>query len=134
MYQKYWDFLYIQFVFMINKGFLPFVARNKLGNREFTESDLNLFRVICCLKNSGMQIKDIKGYIDLCMEGAETIDPRRDLLVEHRKKIVKQIDSLKEKLELVDVKIERYEAPNAVELINEERRKAYEEKCENKLI
>ncbi|MBC2456100.1 MerR family transcriptional regulator [Clostridium beijerinckii] len=120
--------------FYDKQGLLPFVARNKLGNREFTESDLNLFRVICCLKNSGMQIKDIKGYIDLCMEGAETIDPRRDLLVEHRKKIVKQIDSLKEKLELVDVKIERYEAPNAVELINEERRKAYEEKCENKLI
>ncbi len=81
-----------------------------------------------------MQIKDIKEYIDLCMEGAKTIDSRRDLLVDHREEIIKQIDNLKEKLELVNFKIERYEAPNAVELINEERRKAYEEKRENNLL
>lgn len=120
--------------FYDKQGLLPFVARNKQGYREFTESDLGLFMVICCLKNSGMQIKYIKEYIDLCMEGAETIDSRRNLLVDHRKEIVKQIDSLKEKLELVDFKIERYEAPNAVEIINEERRKAYEEKRENNLL
>ena len=90
--------------------------------------------MICCLKNTGMQIKDIKKYIDLCMEGACTIDSRKKLLLEHRKEIAKQIDYLTENLGLIDFKVERYEAPNAVEIINEERRKAYDEKLENGLL
>ena len=57
--------------FYDKEGLLPFVSRNKSGNRVFTESDVNLIKTICCLKNTGMQIKDIKKYIDFCMEGTE---------------------------------------------------------------
>lgn len=120
--------------FYDKEGLLPFVSRNKSGNREFTESDLNLFKVICCLKNSGMQIKDIKRYIDFCMEGANTIDERKKLLFEHRKEIMQQMEELNKSLEIVDFKIEMYEAPNAIEIINEQRKHAYEEKRENKLL
>jgi len=63
--------------FYDKQGLLPFVSRNKSGNRAFTESDLDLFKMICCLKKTGMQIKDIKKYIDLCMKGASTIDLRK---------------------------------------------------------
>jgi len=120
--------------FYDKEGLLPFVSRNKSGNREFTESDLDLLKVICCLKNSGMQIKDIKKYIDFCMEGASTIDARKKLLLEHRKEIMKQMDDLNKNLGIVDFKIEMYEAPNAIEIINEQRRQAYEEKRENNLL
>ncbi|MFL0196290.1 MerR family transcriptional regulator [Clostridium sp. WILCCON 0269] len=120
--------------FYDKKGLLPFVSRNKSGNREFTESDLNLFKVICCLKNSGMQIKDIKKYIDFCMEGASTIDARKKILLEHRKEIMQQMEELNKNLEIVDFKIEIYESPNAIEIINEQRKQAYEEKRENKLL
>ena len=71
--------------FYDKEGLLPFVLRNKSGNRVFTESDVSLFRTIYCLKNTGMQIKDIKKYIDFCMEGAGTIDFRKKLLLEHRR-------------------------------------------------
>ncbi|WP_411681083.1 hypothetical protein [Clostridium thailandense] len=37
-----------------------------------------MFRTLCCLKNTGMPIKDIKKYIDLCMKGASTIDLRKN--------------------------------------------------------
>jgi DNA-binding transcriptional MerR regulator len=100
--------------FYDKEGLLPFVSRNKSGIREFTDSDLKLFKVICCLKNTGMQLKDIKVYIDLCMQGADTIAVRKNLLLEHRKKIMKQIDALNENLDIIDSKIEIYEAPNAV--------------------
>lgn len=119
--------------FYDKEGLLPFVSRNKSGIREFTESDLTLFKVICCLKNTGMKLKDIKEYIDLCMEGTDTIDFRKELLLEHRKEIVKQIDALEENLGLVDSKIEIYESPNAAEIINEQRKKAAVEKRENNL-
>ena len=119
--------------FYDKEGLLPFVSKNKSGHREFTESDLGLFKVICCLKNSGMQIKAIKKYIELCMEGADNIELRKKLLLEHRKSIMKQMDELNKNLEIVDFKIEMYEAPNAVEIINEQRRQASAEKRENDL-
>ena len=110
--------------FYDKEGLLPFVSRNKSGNREFTESDLNLFKMICCLKKTGMQIKDIKKYIDFCMEGVGTIDLRKKLLLEHQKIIINQIDSLNENLDLIHLKIAMYESPNAVEIINEQRKKS----------
>ena len=120
--------------FYDKEGLLPFVSRNKSGNREFTESDLNMFKVICCLKKTGMQIKDIKKYIDLCMEGASTIDLRKKLLLEHQKVITDQIDAFNENLDLVNFKIEMYESPNAVEIINAQRKESSDEKRENNLL
>lgn len=119
--------------FYDKEGLLPFVARNKSGNREFTESDVNFFKIICCLKNTGMQIKDIKKYIDLCMEGTDTIDVRKKLLMEHRKEIIKQMGILKENLGLIDSKIEIYKSPDAVEIVNEQSKKASDEKRKNGL-
>jgi DNA-binding transcriptional MerR regulator len=120
--------------FYDKEGLLPFVSRNKSGNREFTESDLNLFKMICCLKNTGMQIKDIKKYIDLCMEGVGTIDSRKKLMLEHRKEIITKIDAFNENLDLIDSKIEIYDSPNAVEIINKQREKSFDEKRKNSLL
>jgi DNA-binding transcriptional MerR regulator len=119
--------------FYDKEGLLPFVSRNKSGNREFTESDVSLFKMICCLKKTGMQIKEIKKYIDLLMEGVGTIDLQKKLLVAHQKEIINQIDALNENLDHIHLKIEMYESPNAVEIINEQRKKSYDEKRENNL-
>ncbi|RFZ75700.1 MerR family transcriptional regulator [Lacrimispora amygdalina] len=117
--------------FYDKEGLLPFVSRNKSGIREFTESDINQIKTICCLKNTGMQIKDIKKYIDFCMEGASTIDSRKKLFLEHRNKIINQINALTENLKLIDLKLEIYTSPNAVEIINEQIRIVNDEKREN---
>lgn len=131
---KRWGLSIYTIRFYDKEGLLPFVSRNKSGNRAFTESDVNLCGMICCLKNTGMQIKDIKKYIDFCMAGADTIDQRKKLLLEHRKEIITHINALNENLSLIDSKIERYEAPNAIKIINEQREKAYYEKRENDLL
>jgi len=120
--------------FYDKEGLLPFVLRNKSGNRVFTESDVSMFSTICCLKNTGMQIKDIKKYIDFCMEGASTIDLRKNLLLEHQEVIINQINALNENLGLIHFKIERYESPNAVEIINDQIRQVHDEKRDNNLL
>ncbi|ABR35754.1 MULTISPECIES: MerR family transcriptional regulator [Clostridium] len=120
--------------FYDKEGLLPFVMRNKSGNRVFTESDVSLFRTICCLKNTGMQLKDIKKYIDFCMEGTSTIDSRKELLLEHQEVILNQINELNENLDLIHFKIERYSSPDSVQIINEERKKFYDEKRKNNLL
>ena len=100
--------------FYDKEGLFPFILRDKSGNREFTEEDLNLVKLVCCLKNSGMKIKKIKHFMDLCMEGNETIDIRKNLLIEHRKTVLQQIDDLNKNLNLIDFKIDFYESPNSV--------------------
>lgn len=95
--------------FYDKEGLLPFVSRNAAGNREFNEDDLTVIKVICCLKNSGMPIKNIKKYIDYIMQGTASIPVRLEILKDHRKTILSQIDDLKKSLTIIDLKIHRYE-------------------------
>ena len=48
--------------------------------------------------------------------------------------IINQINALNENLNLIRSKIEKYESPNAVEIINEQRRIVQDEKRENNLL
>ncbi|GEK29093.1 MerR family transcriptional regulator [Furfurilactobacillus siliginis] len=90
------------------QGLLPFVAKNEAGYRVFTQSDLNFIHTICCLKNTGMPIKDIRHYITLCMQGTSTIEKRKLLLLAHKEKIARQQQQLRENMQEVDFKIDRY--------------------------
>ncbi|OCT13462.1 MerR family transcriptional regulator [Paenibacillus pectinilyticus] len=91
------------------EGLLPFISRNKSGNREFTEQSLGLIKIICCLKNTGMPIKHIKQYVDLCMVGETKVDDRKKMLVEHRREVAKQMDEMRKNLNIIDLKIALYE-------------------------
>lgn len=104
--------------FYDKEGLLPFVSRSKSGNRIFTDTDINLIKTICCLKDTGMPIKDIKRYINYVMEGTSTIDSRKVLFQEHRNAILKKISELTDNLNLIDSKLEIYNSPDAVELIS----------------
>lgn len=97
------------------EGLMPFIARDKSGNRVFTETDLNWVAMVCCLKDTGMSIKEIKQYADWCVGGMQTIDQRKAMLADHRKLVVKQIEDLKKNLELIDSKIAVYENPELAE-------------------
>ena len=49
------------------EGLLPFIERRENGTRLFKESDLKTLEIISCMKKSGMPIKDIKVFIDMCI-------------------------------------------------------------------
>lgn len=94
--------------FYDKEGLLPFISRGKNGNRAFSDRDLDLVKLICCLKNTGMPIKNIRRYIDLCMQGPETVEQRKEIMREHRGHIIMQMDELKKNLNIVDLKIAFY--------------------------
>ncbi|GGH82573.1 DNA-binding transcriptional MerR regulator [Pullulanibacillus pueri] len=96
--------------FYDKEGLLPFISRSKSGKREFSERDLELVKLICCLKNTGMPIKEIKHYIDLFMEGDDTFETRKQLMIEHRKEVLRQMSELKKNLNIIDLKIAFYNA------------------------
>ncbi|WP_309123328.1 MerR family transcriptional regulator [Paenibacillus sp.] len=93
------------------EGLMPFIGRDKSGNRVFTDSDLNWVAMICCLKDTGMSIKEMKLYAELCVRGMQSIEERKEMLVAHRKQVLQQVEDLKKHIELIDSKIEVYENP-----------------------
>ena len=74
------------------EGLLPFVDRSANGVRVFKESDFEWLRLIECLKATGMPIRDIKQFIDWCLEGDATLPQRRDMFRERRRAVLAQMD------------------------------------------
>ncbi|MGN8922714.1 MerR family transcriptional regulator, partial [Lachnospiraceae bacterium HCP28S3_F9] len=56
--------------------------------RHFGDNELEAIRVIECLKQSGLEIKDIKQFFEWVTEGSSSYQKRKELF-EHRKAAVK---------------------------------------------
>ncbi|BAP84702.1 MerR family transcriptional regulator [Paucilactobacillus hokkaidonensis JCM 18461] len=119
--------------FYDKEGLLPFVVRNQAGYREFTDGDLNLIHTICCLKNTGMKISEIRSYIEDVMAGPATIEHRKQILSAHRLKVVAEQQKIAENLEEIDYKLNIYSAPDANEQVKQELQYAVADKVNNHL-
>lgn len=92
------------------EGLLPFVNRSDSGIRRYSEDDLEWLGLICCLKNTGMSIKQIKDFVELSMQGGKTLKQRCDMLIKHKKEVEIQIDEMHKHLQKVAHKIEYFTA------------------------
>ena len=92
------------------EGLLPFVCRSESGIRRYSEYDLEWLGLICCLKNTGMSIKQIKDFVELSMQGDETLKQRCDLLIIHKGNVEKQIQEMQTHLQKVACKIDHFTA------------------------
>lgn len=91
------------------EGLLPFVERSSGGIRMFREEDLERLQVIGCMKKAGMSIRDIRRYMELAMEGNDTIEARREMFLHQRQTLLGQIAELQHTLETVEYKCWFYE-------------------------
>lgn len=91
------------------EGLLRFVDRTSCGARRFKDEDFEWLAVITCLKDTGMQVKDIKTYIDWCFEGDCTIEQRLEMFCKQKEKVNAQIKELKRHLKKIEYKIWYYE-------------------------
>lgn len=94
--------------FYDKEGLLPFVDRKASGNRVFKESDLKWLQLVECFKETGMPIKEIRNYLELCIKGDKTLQKRYDLMVEHKKVVEKKLEEIKRHLKKINFKIEYY--------------------------
>lgn len=91
------------------EGLLPFVERSGSGMRVFKDSDYEWLQVIECLKKTGMPLKDIRTFIEMAMQGDDTIEPRLVLIRKQREIVKEQIRSLQDTLHTLDFKCWYYE-------------------------
>ena len=73
------------------EGLLPFDERSGGGIRMFKDEDIEWLSIIECLKKTGMPIKEIKRFIDWCIEGDPTINKRLELIDRQRERVHEQI-------------------------------------------
>jgi DNA-binding transcriptional MerR regulator len=92
------------------EGLLPFVDRSDTGNRDFKDKDMEWLELICCLKNTGMSIKQIKEVITLCLKGDDTLEIRREIFIRHREEVLSQIEELHKNLDKINCKINYYDS------------------------
>lgn len=91
------------------EGLLPFVERSGGGIRMFKDSDFEWLHIIECLKKTGMSIKDIKTFIDWCIEGDSTIEQRLQLIDRQRDAVLAQMAQMQETLDTLNYKHWYYE-------------------------
>lgn len=75
------------------QGLFPRMQRVS-GIRRFSETEIEALRVIECLKKAGMEIKDIRQFMDWCVEGAATYPKRKALLEEQKAHVEAEIERI----------------------------------------
>ena len=95
------------------EGLLPFVESSTSAIRMFKDADFEWLQVIECLKKTGMQLCNIKRFVEMAMQGDETIDERLFLIKKQQQAVKEQIDALNETLKTLEFKTWYYETAKA---------------------
>lgn len=91
------------------EGLLPFVERDERGNRIFNDNNIEWVMLICCLRDTGMSVGEIKRYVALCMEGDKTIGVRRQIILQHKLEVEQKIERMKHYLAKINKKLAYYD-------------------------
>jgi DNA-binding transcriptional MerR regulator len=90
------------------EGIMPSVKRNDSGIRIYEKTDLEVLQFICCLKETGMPVIDIKKFVNLLVQGDHTIEHRIDLLQKQKENVQSQVDQLMSYIQMLDRKVQIY--------------------------
>lgn len=106
------------------EGLFPDMNRVS-GIRKFSDKEIEALRVIECLKKSGLEIKDIKKFMEWCVEGSETYLQRRELFLKQKEIVESEIQRMNKALDMINFKCWYYE--QAIKDGNEDRLNAMKE-------
>lgn len=90
------------------EGLFPDIERQS-GIRQFSEKEVEALRVIECLKASGLEIKDIKQFMEWVMEGSATYAQRKQLFEDRRAAVEEEMRQLEKTLAMIRFKCWYYE-------------------------
>ncbi|SCP97727.1 MerR family transcriptional regulator [Anaerobium acetethylicum] len=90
------------------EGLFPNIERIS-GIRRFSDAEIEAIHVIECLKKSGMEIKEIKQFMQWCTEGSSTYPLRKELFENRRKSVENEIEQMQKTLDMLRFKCWYYE-------------------------
>lgn len=92
-----------------SEGLLPAVERSPGGRRQFSGRDVEACRVIECLKQSGLSIKQIKDFMDMVVAGDASLSSRLELFKARKESVKQEIRALEKVLKVLEYKTWYYE-------------------------
>ena len=90
------------------EGLFPDMVR-KSGIRQFSDREVEALRVIECLKASGLEIKDIKQFMEWCVEGPSTYAWRKALFETRKAAVEEEMSHLQKTLDMLEYKCWYYD-------------------------
>ena len=90
------------------QGLFPNMERVS-GIRKFSEAEIEALRVIECLKKAGMEIKDIRQFMDRCTEGPSTYPQRKAMFEAQKAHMEEEIARMNRTLDMLKFKCWYYE-------------------------
>ncbi len=92
-------------------GLLDPVERDTAGRRRYAATDMDRLRFLIKLRSTGMPVREMIRYIELARRGDDTVAERLGILVEHRQRVLEQIEALTDDLKIIEYKIDLYSEP-----------------------
>ncbi|ACV21165.1 HTH-type transcriptional regulator AdhR [Slackia heliotrinireducens] len=90
------------------EGLFPYLERTS-GIRKFTDTEIDALNVIECLKGSGLEIRDIKRFMDWCTQGPDTYPQRKELFETRLAAIEEEIAQLSRMRDMLKYKCWYYD-------------------------
>lgn len=90
-------------------GLIPPVHRNSSGFRDYTETDCRRIEFIICMRSAGLPLEVLIEYMQLYMQGDETIPARKEILIHQRDKLAQRIADMQKPLDRLNQKISIYD-------------------------
>ena len=90
------------------QGLFPDMERVS-GIRKFGDTEIEALRVIECLKKAGMEIKDIRQFMDWCAEGPVTYPQRKAMFEAQRTHMEAELEQMNRTLDMLKFKCWYYE-------------------------
>ena len=85
------------------EGLFPNIRRVS-GIRKFGDREIETLRVIECLKKSGLEIKQIKRFMQWCAEGSSTYPQRKELFETQKNRVEEEIGRMNKVLDMLKFK------------------------------
>jgi len=92
-----------------SKHLIPGAARDAGGQRVFNAHHVQWLELLHRLRTTGMSIRDMQSYARLIRQGKATLAECRDLLLQHRERLLLRTEELQQALSLMDTKIALYD-------------------------
>lgn len=90
------------------EGLFPDLERVS-GIRRFGENELEKLRVIECLKKSGLEIREIKQFMEWCSQGSSTYGLRHQFFLDRQKIVEARMEQMHKTMDMIRYKCWYYE-------------------------
>ena len=90
------------------QGLFPHMERTS-GIRRFGDDEIEALKLIECLKRAGLEIREIRQFMEWVAEGPSTYTQRKELIERTRERVEQEQESLQRALDMLKFKSWYYE-------------------------